>query len=174
MWNTAGSRAWKPKQDHGWRQDKQTKRNSKNVKRLHPVWCKVSRVSRLAGLWTLSPMENTFKVSTCIKSECKNYKCSTECLWDIPLLPSSAPSPTRVISHNDAHLTTDTGRRYNTNSQHKTGQSKALPMAPSSHHIPQPQHWGHGSRMLAPWSTNDLPCLSEETTTTSKGWVGGC
>lgn len=101
-------------------------------------------------------MEKTFKVSACINQNVRPMNAqqnACEMFHCCPLQPHPSPQPFLTLS---AHLMPDTGRRSNTNSQHKTGQSKALPMAPSSHHIPQPQHRGHGRRMPAPRPTNDL------------------
>lgn len=101
-------------------------------------------------------MEKTFKVSACINQNVRPINAqqnACEMFLCCPLQPHPPPQPFLTLS---AHLMPDTARRSNPNSQHKTGQSKAVPTAPSSHHIPQLQHWGDGRKMPASWPTNDL------------------
>lgn len=143
------------------------------MKRLYPVWCKVSRVSRLARLWTLSPMEKTIKVSACINQNVRPMNAqqnACEMFLCCPLQPHPPPSHFSQWVHTSCQ--TQAGDPTLT---HNTRQDKARLYPRHPVPITSPSH---STGVMAEGCLHHGPPMtsygwhSEETTTSSKGWVG--
>lgn len=96
-WNTAGLKTWKPKQEHGWRQDKQSKRNNKKCEAALPN----SVMQSIQGFMTQRSVNTESRgkgiQSLCLKTSEKSLynanKWSVERVWDfLPLFSSGAVS----------------------------------------------------------------------------------